>query len=110
MKLSGIMKSVGLSGLIAAAVLATPAANAADKYKVFLSMSYVGNDWQAEAQNMVAAMAKANSDKVDLQIQVSGPVAQKQIQQLNAMVQAGAKAIIVYPISPTALNPAIKNA
>ena len=26
------------------------------------------------------------------------------------MVQAGANAIIVYPISPTALNPAIKNA
>lgn len=110
MKLSVIMKLVGLSGLLASGILTAPVANAADKYKIFLSMSYVGNDWQAEAQNMIAAMAKANSDKVDLQIQVSGPVAQKQIQQLNAMVQAGAKAIIVYPISPTALNPAIKNA
>ncbi len=79
-------------------------------HKIFLSMSYVGNDWQAEAQNMVTAMAKAHSDEVDLQIQVAGPVAQKQIQQINAMVQAGAEAIIVYPISPTALNPAIKNA
>jgi ribose transport system substrate-binding protein len=86
------------------------AASAKDKYKIFLSMSYVGNDWQAEAQNMVTAMAKAHADKVDLQIQVAGPVAQKQIQQINAMVQAGADAIIVYPISPTALNPAIKNA
>ena len=44
--------------------------DAADKkYKVFLSMSYVGNDWQAEAQNMVTAMARANPDKVELQIQ-----------------------------------------
>jgi ribose transport system substrate-binding protein len=86
------------------------AAFAQGPYKVFLSMSYVGNDWQAEAQNMVTAMAKSMGDKVDLQIQVAGPVAQKQIQQIDAMVQAGANAIIVYPISPTALNASIKNA
>lgn len=99
--------------ILGAALLgATGIAEAQDTkpHKVFLSMSYVGNDWQAEAQNMVTAMGKAHSDRVDLQIQVAGPVAQKQIQQINAMVQAGAKAIIVYPISPTALNPAIKNA
>jgi ribose transport system substrate-binding protein len=111
MNIRGIMKSVGLAGLLATGVLTATGSDAADKkFKVFLSMSYVGNDWQAEAQNMVTAMAKAKSDKLDLQIQVSGPVAQKQIQQINAMVQAGANAIIVYPISPTALNPAIKNA
>lgn len=96
---------------LAMGVIATQAsAQDSKQYKVFLSMSYVGNDWQAEAQNMVTAMAKAHADKVDLRIQVAGPVAQKQIQQINAMVQAGANAIIVYPISPTALNPAIKNA
>src|SRR5690606_40296506 len=33
-----------------------------------------------------------------------------QIQQINAMVQAGAEAIVVFPISPTALNRVIKNA
>jgi ribose transport system substrate-binding protein len=111
MKADGSARFYTLVDLLAAGVLAGSVAHAADtKYKVFLSMSYVGNDWQAEAQNMVSAMAKAHADKVDLQIQIAGPVAQKQIQQLNAMVQAGAKAIIVYPISPTALNPAIKNA
>jgi ribose transport system substrate-binding protein len=84
----------------------------AEKYKIFLSMSYIGNDWQAEAANMVKAMAisKDMADKVDLQVQVAGPNAQRQIQQINAMVQAGAKAIVVYPISPTALNAAVKNA
>ncbi|CAE6723307.1 sugar ABC transporter substrate-binding protein [Paraburkholderia nemoris] len=87
-------------------------APAADKYKVFLSMSYVGNDWQTEAANMVKAMAAtpALKDKVDLEVQVAGTDAQKQIQQINSMVQAGAKAIVIYPISPTALNRAIKNA
>jgi len=95
-------------GLAAAPTPAT----AAGKFKVFLSMSYIGNDWQAEAANMVKAMAAHASmaDKVDLQVQVAGPNAQRQIQQINAMVQAGAQAIVVYPISPTALNAAVKNA
>jgi ribose transport system substrate-binding protein len=41
---------------------------------------------------------------------VAGPNAQRQIQQINAMVQAGAEAIVIFPISPTALNQVVKNA
>jgi ribose transport system substrate-binding protein len=91
---------------------AHPADAADKKFKIYLSMSYIGNDWQAEAANMVKAMAASGplKDKVDLQVQVAGPNAQRQIQQINAMVQAGANAIVVYPISPTALNGAVKNA
>lgn len=108
-------KSILLASLLAVAMTPFgPAshAQAAEKYKIYLSMSFIGNDWQAEAANMVKAMAKtpALRDKVDLQVQVSGENAQKQIQQINAMVQAGAKAIVVFPISPTALNRVIKNA
>jgi ribose transport system substrate-binding protein len=82
------------------------------KYKVFLSMSYVGNDWQQQASNMANALAQSKDmrDKVDFSVQIAGPNAQRQIQQINAMVQAGANAIVVYPISPTALNQAVKNA
>ena len=109
---TGRMSAVIGMGLLGAVGLGQAAAEAADKYKIYLSMSYIGNDWQGEAANMVKAMAasKDMADKVDLQVQVSGPNAQKQIQQINAMVQAGAKAIVVYPISPTALNAAVKNA
>lgn len=99
--------------VLAGTALVAPAAQAQEKKaKIFLSMSYIGNDWQAEAANMLKAMAVHSSmaDKVDLQVQVAGPNAQKQIQQINSMVQAGAQAIIVYPISPTALNGAVKNA
>ena len=101
-----------LAGALAAGLLAPQAAGAAQKHKIFLSMSYIGNDWQAEAANMVKAMAghKSLADKVNLEVQVAGPNAQRQIQQINAMVQAGAQAIVVYPISPTALNAAVKNA
>jgi ribose transport system substrate-binding protein len=101
-----------LTTALSLASLATFSAAAdAKPYKVFLSMSYIGNDWQAEAANMVKAMAASmGPDKMTLETQVSGPNPQRQIQQINAMVQAGANAIVVYPISPTALNQAIKNA
>ncbi|HZS82025.1 MAG TPA: sugar ABC transporter substrate-binding protein [Stellaceae bacterium] len=101
--------------LAAAAVFgfaAPDSAAAAEKFKIYLSMSYIGNDWQAEAQRMISAMAASKDyrDKVDLRIQVAGPDARKQIQQINSMVQAGAQAIITFPISPTALNNVVKNA
>src|SRR5439155_14230580 len=74
--------------------------------------SYVGNDWQTESANNIKAMAESAElkDRVSLEVQVAGPNAQRQIQQINAMVQAGAQAIVVFPISPTALNAAVKNA
>ena len=56
------------------------------------------------------AASQSLRDKVDLRIQVAGPNAQRQIEQINSMVQAGADAILVYPISPTALNAVVKNA
>jgi ribose transport system substrate-binding protein len=45
----------------------SPADAAKQRYKIFLSMSYIGNDWQAEAANMIKAMAASPSmaDKVD---------------------------------------------
>ncbi|UEM19186.1 ABC transporter substrate-binding protein [Skermanella mucosa] len=113
---AGKLFAAGFAGLCLFAASAAPMAADAvaqqKKHKIYLSMSYIGNDWQAEASNMIKAMA-AHPDmagKVDLQVQVSGPNAQKQIQQINSMVQAGAEAIVVYPISPTALNQVVKNA
>jgi len=97
-------------GLIVLMTALPAAAKSNGKYTVYLSMSYVGNGWQSEATNMIKAMAAYYGDKVDLRVQVAGPVAQRQIQQINSMAQAGADAIIVYPISPTALNTAIRDA
>lgn len=114
--MKGVAKRLAMAGSVCAALavgaVAPTAANAAEKFKIYLSMSYIGNDWQAEAANMVKAMAdhKNFADKVDLNVQVAGPNAQRQIQQINSMVQAGADAIVVFPISPTALNQVVKNA
>ena len=106
-----IRAAFGMAVALATAFAAHHAA-AEQKFKIFLSMSYIGNDWQAEAANMVKAMAASKDyvDKVDLQVQVAGPNAQRQIQQINAMVQQGAQAIVVYPISPTALNQVVRTA
>jgi ribose transport system substrate-binding protein len=105
--------SFALAAIVTLGLAGVPKdAAAAEKYKIYLSMSFIGNDWQAEAANMVKAMAghKSLADKVDLKVQVAGPNAQRQIQQINAMVQAGADAIVIFPISPTALNSVVKNA
>lgn len=105
---------VAAAAWVLAAVLVGHAAQAEDakKFKVYLSMSWIGNDWQTGAMNMITALSKHKNyrDIVDFSVQASGDNAQKQIQQINAMVQAGADAIIVYPISPTALNQVIKRA
>ncbi|WP_374653607.1 sugar ABC transporter substrate-binding protein [Dongia sp.] len=108
----GALRLLSAFALGASVLMLGGTAHAADKFKIFLSMSFIGNDWQAEAANMVKAMAAHSSmaGKVDLQVQVAGPNAQRQIQQINAMVQAGAQAIVIFPISPTALNAAVKNA
>jgi len=102
-----------LTGAACASALIAGAAQAQDEpYDIYLSMSYIGNDWQAEASNMIKALATSADyeDRVDLKVQVAGPNAQRQIQQINAMVQAGADAIVVYPISPTALNSVVRSA
>ncbi len=108
----GMRALLGAIGCAAAIAASAAPSHAAEKHKIFLSMSYIGNDWQAEAANMVKAMANSADmrDKVDLQVQVAGPDAQKQIQQINSMAQAGAEGIVVYPISPTALNQVVRAA
>lgn len=108
----GVFSTLLALGALTFSLLALPgnAQAAGKKYNVYLSMSYIGNDWQSEAKNMVTAMSKYYSDQVDFHVQVAGTNAQKQIQQINGMVQAGADAIIVYPISPNALNAVVRNA
>ena len=87
-------------------------------FKVALSMSYVGNDWQIEAKNLVAAEAATPpyNHEVQLHTYVAGAAGaggadvNSQIEQMQQMIAAGYDAIITFPISPTALDPVIKQA
>ena len=87
-------------------------ASPAAKYKIALSLSFTGNDWQSEAANLVKAeAATAPYNKlVDLHTDIAGTDVTKQIQTLQSEISAGYKAIIVYPISPSALNSTIEQA
>jgi ribose transport system substrate-binding protein len=82
------------------------------KFKIVLSLSYTGNDWQNEAANLVKAEAATPpyNNLVDFKEDIAGPDVTKQIQTLNNEIAAGYNAIIVYPISPTALDTTIRKA
>lgn len=80
--------------------------------KVYVSAGFDGNTWMNASLNLIKAMAKTPefSGKVQIEIQSARGDAQVQLQQINAMVQAGADAILVWPMSPTALNRSIRQA
>ncbi len=113
MKLSTRLKSAlcGAGGLLALAG-AGPVHAADNHYKVFLDMSYSGNIWQAAAANGIKALAEtAPYDKqVTFKTVISGTDVQHQISDLQSMIADGANAIILYPLSPTALNRVIRQA
>lgn len=81
-------------------------------FKIALSLSYSGNDWQNEAANLVKAAAATPpyNQMVTLHEDIAGASVTNQITTLNNEIAAGYNAIIVYPISPTALNSTIEKA
>lgn len=76
--------------------------------KVFVALSYSGNAWQSEASNLAQAIGKASPD-VQVSEQISGTDPQAQISQYQSMIAQGAKAIVSFPVSPTALNQTIRD-
>jgi len=96
---------------------ALPSAQAAPnnqqaKVKVFLSNSFVGNDWRVEMENVAAAVARKApySDRFDFKIINVENTPETQAASIDNMVQQGAKVILVDASSPTALNAAINRA
>lgn len=98
--------------VVAMACVSQTAVQAQEHYKVFLDMSYSGNTWQAAAANGIKALANTPPyDKtVEFKTVISGTDVQHQISDIQSMVASGANAIILYPLSPTALNRVIKQA
>ncbi len=81
-------------------------ASGSSKYRIGMSMSYYGNGWQTENMNAAMALSKVPpyNQKVDLILSIAGADAQRQNAQLNEFIAMGVNAIILFPISPTALN------
>ncbi len=114
------LKASGLAAVMVAALSigsaisasAAPSAAAQGKVKVFLSNSFVGNDWRVEMENVATAAAKKApfADRFDFQIVNVDNTPDAQTASLDNMVQQGAKVILVDASSPTALNAAIQRA
>jgi ribose transport system substrate-binding protein len=101
------------AAVLAAITAISPAACAdpdAGRDKIFLDLSYSGNNWQDEAANLALAVANSPeyAGKYVVKKQISGTDIQKQISDLQSMIAAKAKLVVLYPLSPTALNPTIR--
>lgn len=105
--LCGLLALAGVMGLVWPG-----AAQPAPRYKVFLNMSYSGNTWQAAAANGIKALAAMPpyDKQVEFKTVISGTDVQRQISDLQSMIAAGANAILLYPLSPTALNRVVRQA
>lgn len=100
------------SALLAVIAGLSPALAQSPPYKVYLDMSYSGNIWQAAAANGIKALAATPpyDKQVVFKTVISGTDVQHQISDLQSMIADGANAILVYPLSPTALNRVIRQA
>ena len=105
------LRAIATASALAAGVgLAVPASAVGPAYKVFLDMSYSGNTWQAAAANDIKALAGTApyDTEVAFKTVISGTDVQHQISDLQSMIASGANAILLYPLSPTALNRVIR--
>ncbi len=82
------------------------------KVKIALIQSYSGNDWQNASANLIKAVANTApyKDNVEFTHHIAGTDPQKQTQLIGSEISAGVDAVVLYPISPTALNPIVKKA
>lgn len=88
-------------------------ASTSQKYTVFLSNNYMGNEWRPQMENVAKYIAgqEPYAKKVTLQIRNSAePTPASQIQSLQTIVREKPNAIMVDAASPTALNPALEQA
>jgi len=98
--------------LMAAAItlgLAAPAA-AADKYKIGYDIYFGGNSWSVQLYKEFQAEAEKHKDTVDVAYTESDLKADKQVANIEDLITKGVNAIIVTPISPTAVIPVVKKA
>jgi ribose transport system substrate-binding protein len=82
-------------------------------YSLALSNSYIGNVWRTQMINMANAFVERPDIKPLVspwQVASSGEDVAAQIAQTENMISAGAKAIIINAISPTALAPVCERA
>jgi ribose transport system substrate-binding protein len=104
----------GLGVAVLAAAIAGPAAAqspaASGSYKIGVSNWLQGNGWREEMICSIRAQALASGKVSELTIAHRTTDAAGQLEDVNNLIAKGVNAIIVNPISPDALNPALEQA
>jgi ribose transport system substrate-binding protein len=112
---------VALSAVLALAATAAFARQAgsavsqsasAEKYTIYLSNNFLGNDWRQQMERVAkVAVTKAPlAGRVDLKVENVETTVQAQINSLNNIIRQRPDAILVDAGSGTALNPTLKRA
>lgn len=104
--LSAVLAACGSPGK------ATSASGSGKHYTIAYELGYVANNWQKEAENLTIATSKVvpYKSRVNLQVHIAGQSVETQISQTQQDIAQGVNAIILYPLSPTALAPVVKQA
>jgi ribose transport system substrate-binding protein len=105
--LSTVLAACGSSGNTTGS-----ASGSGKHYTIAYELGYVANNWQKEAENLTIATSKVApyKSKVSLQVHIAGQSVETQISQTQQDIAQGVNAIILYPLSPTALAPVVKQA
>jgi len=91
---------------------AAPQTTRAEKYTIYLSNNFLGNDWRQQMERVakVAVTKKPLAGRVDLHVENVETTVQAQINSLNNIIRRRPDAILVDAGSGTALNPTLKRA
>lgn len=91
---------------------ATGGSGSGQKYTIYLSNNYMGNEWRPQMENIARVISgePQYKDKVTLQIRNSQATPAAQIQSLQSIIRQKPSAIMVDAASPTALNPTLQQA
>jgi len=97
---------------LVASVMPTVAQTKKDKYVIYLSNNFVGNDWRQQMlRTATASVSKGPLEgRVDLRIENVENAVQAQINSLNNIIRQQPDAILVDAASDSALNPTLKKA
>ncbi|HEX5923166.1 MAG TPA: substrate-binding domain-containing protein [Baekduia sp.] len=100
------------SGSGGTATAATTKPDAKKKYTVYLSNSFIGNDFRVlmEKETAIAAVKGPLAGRVDLKIANADSSVTSQIASLNQIIQQKPDAILLDAASATALNPVVARA
>ena len=97
-----------LMALAITCAFAAPAA--AEDYKIGYDIYYGGNSWSVQLYKEFQAEAAKHADEVEVSYTESNLKSDQQVSNIEDLITKGVDALIITPISPTAVIPALKKA